>query len=191
MDLKSLDVNDLIVLARQNDDFAFSEIATRYTPMLVKQVSELSSSVSAEELLTEAIVALHKAVLAYDVSLGKATFGTYARTCVRNHLLDFVSRASSTVIDSRGVDVENVAVFSGIQSHLEREETLSIIKSWARGALSDYEYDVFLLWLAGEKTAQIAERLGQSPKSVDNAKNRMFKHLRAVRDAIDTIFALN
>ena len=191
MDLESTDVNGLIALVRQNDDFAFGEIVTRYMPMLLKQVSEVSTSGFSDELLNEARVALHKAVISYDLERGKATFGYYARTCVRNHLLDFVSRASSSMIDSHGLDIENVAVNSGIQSHLEREESLGLIRSLARSVLSDYEYRVFLLWLAGDKTAQIAQKLGQSPKSVDNAKARMLKQLRSVRDAIDSIFTLN
>ncbi len=187
MDFKSLDVNELVILAKANDDSAFSEISSRYTPMLCKQVSELSFGGIDDELLNEARVGLHKAVMSYDITSGKASFGFYASTCVRNHLLDFISKSRNSRINSESLDVENIAVPCPVQSRLEREESIEIIKSLAHGVLSDYEYRVFLLWLSGYKTAEIAERLSQSPKSVDNAKNRMFKHLKNLRDTLNSI----
>ncbi len=191
MEFQSLDINELVLLARQSSDSAFDEIERRYMPLLLAKRAGFSAAYNAEELLNEARVGLHKAVMSYDLALGKASFGTYAGTCVHNHLLDFISKSSSANISSDGPDIDSVAVTSGIQSHLEHEEALSAIKAWARSILSEYEYEVFLLWLSGYKTAEIAERLGHSPKSVDNAKSRMFKHLRDMRDAIDSIFKLN
>ncbi len=191
MDLQSLDVNELVILAKQNDDSAFFEIASRYTPLLLNLISEFKSGDACGELLNEARVGLHKAVMSYDVSLGRATFGTYARTCVHNHLLDFMSKTSSAAINSDALDVERVAVSSSIQLQLERKEALYTIKRWAEGALSDYEYRVFLLWLSGYKTAEIADQLGKTAKSIDNAKARMFNHLRDVRCAIDSILNFN
>ena len=49
----------------------------------------------------------------------------------------------------------------------------------AKDLLSDYEYRVLLLYIQGYKTAAIADMLDRSAKSVDNAKARLFKRLRA------------
>ncbi len=189
MDYKSLDVNDLVMLARKNDDNAFGEISERYAPMLHKQVSKFTSHDSVGELFNEARVGLHKAVMSYNIASPLASFGHYSATCVYNHLSDFLSGKSFAAQAAGEVDVESIAISSGIQSRLEHEEAMRRIKSFAQAVLSDYEYQVFLMWLSGYKTSEIAERLGQSAKSVDNAKNRMFKHLRDIKNLIDSILS--
>jgi DNA-directed RNA polymerase specialized sigma24 family protein len=63
-------------------------------------------------------------------------------------------------------------------------ERLGALFLYARQVLSDYEYSVLLYHIQGYKTSAIAERLGKSSKSVDNAKARVFRRLRQVADSI-------
>ena len=56
---------------------------------------------------------------------------------------------------------------------------VAMIQITQRYLLSDYEYSVLLLHIQGYKTAAIAKVLGRTAKSVDNAKSRLFRHLRA------------
>jgi DNA-directed RNA polymerase specialized sigma24 family protein len=55
---------------------------------------------------------------------------------------------------------------------------MSMFIERARGVLSEYEYEVFMLYIEGYSTAEISEKLGRDFKSVENAKSRMLKHLR-------------
>ena len=75
-------------------------------------------------------------------------------------------------------DVDAIAVEGGILPHLVREESRREFRRMARALLSDYEFSVLSMWLKGEKTADIANSLSVSAKSVDNAKARILKKLR-------------
>lgn len=180
------DINNLVLKVRENDEAAFAEIVERYSPMMRKLAADFSmgNRVSAEELFSEACVALHKAALSYNVEQIEVTFGLYARICVYNRLVDFADRVRPiATVDN--LDIDSLAVPSGIQAQLEKEEMSSALRECARRVLSEYEYRVFSLCLAGYKTAEIAKVLNKSAKSVDNAKLRMHKHLR---DGLDSIF---
>ena len=184
-DYEKAELSSLIKLTRNRDDAAFSEIAVRYSPMLNKLVSQFSASdATSEEMLNEALVALHRAVLTYDVGQVDVSFGLYARICAYNRLVDYTASQKSRESVSADVDVESIAVASSIQSRLEREETVSMLKACADEVLSDYERKVFALCLSGYKTSEIADILGKSAKSVDNAKARMLKRMRERLDSM-------
>ncbi|MBQ1260721.1 MAG: sigma-70 family RNA polymerase sigma factor [Clostridia bacterium] len=177
--LKSLDATSLIVFARGHDDAAFGELVERYTPMMNRIInSHLTSTADRSEAFSEACVALHRAVLTYNLEQTDVTFGLYAQICVRNQMLDLL-RAKNAALDISDVDIESLAVTSSIESRLILEESIEQYKRCAKAALSDYEYQVFLLVLKGAKTSEIAKILCRSPKSVDNAKARMARILRA------------
>jgi len=88
-DYGKADIASLVELVRSGDDSAFSEIAERYSPMLRKLVFRFASSdFVAEEMQSEALVALHRAALTYDVGQVDVSFGLYSRICVYNRLVD-------------------------------------------------------------------------------------------------------
>ena len=82
----------LILRAREEDD-AFSELLSRYTPMINKVISGFSGAlVNYDEAFAEACIAFHRAVLSYDLSRSEGiTFGLYSRICVYRRLCDFIA----------------------------------------------------------------------------------------------------
>lgn len=169
-------IRDLIVACRANNDDAFAELVSMYSPMINSTVSKLSLSVS--EYFSEACIALYKAAMSYDLDQSEVTFGLYASVCIRHRLLDIIrknDRYSEIVGD---VDVENIAVSDGIIARLVKLEESESVRSQARELLSDYEYSVFNLWLGGHSAIDIAKRLDTDQKSVENAKARIMKKLR-------------
>ena len=180
MDLyKDSEVIRLINLARQHDDGAFSELLSRYMPMMNKVICGfVTSNFSYDEAYSEACVALHRAVMSYDFAKSsKITFGLYARICVYRKLLTIASGAKE---DPLRVDLDVDMLSSGcnIEQSLVGRERMSKYLDKARGLLSEYEYSVFLLYLDGDSTSEIASKLGKNTKSVENAKARMLKNLR-------------
>jgi RNA polymerase sporulation-specific sigma factor len=142
-----------------------------------KEVGDISANgISFDELFSEACIALHSAALKYDTEQSTVTFGLYAKICIRHRLLDLVS-ASSSVTES-DIDVDSITVTPSLDSRLADAERFELLMQKSKGILSDYEYKVLILHVQGYKTSQIAEALGREPKSVDNAKNRIFKRLR-------------
>lgn len=181
--LEELDIKELILKVREasgaDSDAAFSELIQRYMPMIKKVTSGFfGASFSADEMFCEASVAFYKATLSYNLERTDVTFGLYAKICVYRRLCDLVGKENGKEKLFSDLDVENIAVHSGIEAALVSRERMAAALSKARSMLSEYEYEVFILHLEGYGTAAIAERLGRDSKSVDNAKARIFKRLR-------------
>lgn len=169
----------LIAMAREHDDEAFSELVCRYTPMINKVISGfLNPELRYDEAFSESCFAFHRSVMSYDVGMSdNVTFGLYSRICIYRRMCDLLSgiKKSVPVVDC---DVERVSFDSNIEQRIVGRERMAEYLSKARSVLSDYEYRVFLMYIEGDTTQEIAKKLGKSNKSVENAKSRMFKHLR-------------
>ena len=175
---ENYDIGELVRLCRDRDDDAFDEIIRRYTPMMHKLVASFSSGgADSSELFSEACVALHFAVGRFDLEQTEVTFGLYARICIHNRLVDFIRTADKTPLVSE-LDIEQLSDEGSLEKQIADRETFERVLKSARELLSDYEYSVLLLHIQGYKTAAIAKALGRTAKSVDNAKNRLFRHLR-------------
>ncbi len=179
VEYKDMELSALIHMTRERDDGAFSELARRYTPMINRVIfGFLNSTLRYDEAFSEACFAFHRAVLSYDEGMSDSvTFGLYSRICIYRRLCDFTSVAKNKipVVD---YDVELVSAGGSIEQRIVGHERMSEYLAKAREVLSDYEYRVFLLYIEGDTTQQIADKLGKSNKSVENAKSRMFRHLR-------------
>jgi RNA polymerase sporulation-specific sigma factor len=104
------------------------------------------------------------------------TFGLFARICVHHRIVDLVRRESAKgVVDC---DVDGVSDSGSIERGIVERETFEQLMKSAKGMLSDYEYRVLVLHIQGYKTSSIAKMLDRAPKSVDNAKYRIFSRLR-------------
>ena len=150
----------------------------------------VSDTITEDVQLTELVqtIALHKAALSFDSAREGITFGLYARICITRRLTDTLeklARQSSMTCD--GFDVELFSDGKSIESGIVTRERMEEYCRIAKSILSDLEYQVFLLYVAGDTTAKIAEKLNKTPKSVDNAKARMFKSLRRYSDKFSDI----
>lgn len=183
---EDIDIKKLIIMCREHDEEAFSELVRRYTPMMRKvSLSFESSGFEQDELMAEACVALHFAAQRFDLSQDGVTFGLYAQICVHHRIVDlFRSRKDSyNILD---VSAEDISDNGRIESDIVNRETVAMLMKSARALLSDYEYLVLMLHIQGYKTSQIAERLDRTAKSVDNAKSRLFRRLRgAIGDSLN------
>lgn len=151
-------------------DEIFDAIAEAYTPLMAATAAKMS--LDFDRVRSEACFALLKAVMTYDATRG-VSFGSYAGRCIYNHLCDYVRKEKTHAVLSDDVSVENIAIVDDIASRLLRREELETIGKFVRSVLSDFEYKVCIFSIRGYKTAEIAEQLGKTPKSVDNAKNRI------------------
>ncbi|MBQ8720215.1 MAG: sigma-70 family RNA polymerase sigma factor [Clostridia bacterium] len=176
MQKRSVDAEKLIIRAKSGDDEAFSELVEVYHPLLSRlTASFVSCALTYDEAFSEACFAFHRAVKSFKVGQSEVTFGLYARICVRRHLQSFA--ASLRHEEAEPLDSELPASDDGMQALLGKERVESLM-SYLKADLSEYEYKVLLYHIQGYTTAQIAEALSRSPKSVDNAKSRVFRRAR-------------
>ena len=174
----------LIAIKSGNDaDFAFSELARRYEPMMQSRVSSiLPEECSRSEGMQEAHIALLNAAVTYD---GKrcegVTFGLYSSVCVCNALrsLARLRRRESEHTD-RLKDEMKIIGGADVEGFVVTRDLCERVLKAAEETLTELEYEVFKLQLEGYSTREIAKRLSRGSKSIDNAKSRISKKLKRV-----------
>lgn len=168
----------LIIRFREGDERAFEELVEMYRPMIIGVIKRFALDVN--ETFSEACMGFYRALSSYSVEQSGVTFGLYSKICVERCLIDLLRKEGHDVMShiDDGVDVDSIAVSDGIQIMLEHREQTAYFLSVAKDALSDFEYDVYRYWMLGYKTADIADVMKITAKSVDNAKSRMMKKLR-------------
>ena len=132
-------------------------------------------------------IALYDAALSYDAEKGK--FSTYAASCMRNRLIDLLrkaEKANSDLLDPMGEEIAAIASDEDLERDLVGKDMYLRALAAAKEILSPFQYDVLVLESEGYSTAEIAKRLGSTPKRVDNAKyrTRTNKRIRAIFSAL-------
>ncbi len=187
-------VSELLNMIRQGDrqDDAFSELVSRYTPLIVRKVrSFFDGEQDIVEATQEARIALHSAAVSYECSMeNTVTFGLYASVCIANRLKTLIRQRSRKSEMCEALSDDSIYVVSDIDARLAGKELCSRIMTIAKSVLSDLELEVFRLQLEGLKTREIASRLSRSAKSVDNAKARVSRTLKANREICDALAGL-
>ena len=168
------ELSDLIASFRSGSEDAYEEVVHRFD-LMIRSIA-LAYFVDVKDVHSEACLALRRALNTYDTDKD-STFGTYARKCVTNAVIDCVKRRKVEAPVS-SLDVVEVAVSDGVQGRIERREEIDAFVSRARELLSDLEFDVFTLAMKGYKVSEIAARLGKKTKQIENAKARMLRNLR-------------
>ena len=186
------ELSDIIAAIKSSDEasLAFSELEARYMPLMSRRVAMyFDTSANTSEEMQEARIALHSAALTYDGERCEGvTFGLYASICIANRLRSLLrSRARASENEAQLVKSENLASGVDIEAFIAARDIADRVMKVARSVLSDYEYEVFRLTFERYATKDIAAKLGRSAKSVDNAKNRIARNLRANREILDIL----
>lgn len=140
-----------------------------------------------EDLTQEGMVGLIKAVREYD-GAKDASFRTFAEVCIRNRLYSVLRAATrdkhSPLNQSIPLDTpffesnsytavtRNMAQRNPEEYIIDREHAESVL-SGVRKQLSEFETKILGYYLDGLSCREIAEAVGRSPKSVDNAVQRV------------------
>jgi len=130
-----------------------------------------------DDLIQEGMIGLVKAYNSFDPSCG-ASFKTYASKCIDNQIINAmqsVGRKKNSPLNTAVEIPEESAAgpLSNPEDAAIYRDYLDTIKSNKNGLLSDLEHKVLLLLLEGNDYTAIAKKLGRTPKSIDNAIQRM------------------
>ena len=134
-----------------------------------------------EDLLQEGMLGLLKAIREYDPGRD-AAFRTFADTCIRNRLCTALRAASAGKHSPLNQSVplhtaffDTNTAFAQVDPEvllIDREKTANLLDS-AHKLLSEFEVKVLGFYLDGLTCREISETVGKSPKSVDNAVQRI------------------
>lgn len=175
----------LILQAKHGDQDAFEELLKIYDPLLRSLVNRAIQNETmkqdAEDIKQELTVAFYNAILSYDIEQCEVSFGLYAKICLNNALITQI-RATKK---QRGI--ETVSLEAEVIESVEREdpsealikkEEMHELNKRIEQVLSPFECDVWRSYIAGCSSREIAETLGKSEKSIDNAIFRIRQKLK-------------
>ena len=189
--LSQLDsLSDEILCQKVAEGNRFSEelLVTRYN-RLVRTCARpfFLAGGDSEDLIQEGMVGLIYAIREYDADK-TASFRTFAEICIRNRLYSVLRAAArdkhsplnqSVPLDTPFFDrdsyssgTSNLAQRNPEDFLIDREYTKSLL-SGVRKQLSEFEAKILGYYLDGLSHREIAEIIGKTPKSVDNAVQRI------------------
>ncbi|MBO5248335.1 MAG: sigma-70 family RNA polymerase sigma factor [Clostridia bacterium] len=156
----------------------FTSAHEQYLPFIQAVISSYPDRYR-EDLTQEGLWGLYLGCCAYDPSRG-APFDAYIKVCIRNRVC---SAARRYAFDSHLVPLEDVGSdLSSTDALLEERyaESDAVREAFRdlQPRLSDLERKVLVLYLSGRSSVAIANQMGISPKSADNAMTRIKQKIR-------------
>ena len=184
-EFQGLTDEELCALAAGGSSQAENELVSRYS-RLVRVCARPLFLVGgdSEDLIQEGMVGLLTAIRKYDPTRD-AAFRTFATVCIRSRLASAVRAAQGDKHSPLNHSISfEPPLFDGPNAHLfysaespedviiGREELKERLAS-LKGQLSELEADILPPYLNGLSCGEIAQRVGRSQKSVDNAIQRI------------------
>ena len=177
---------ELVKLYKDGDEAAFEQLCERFKKLIVsfsRYYGFLCGDT--EDLIQEGFLGLMNAARRYDGTKENASsFGTFAYLCIRSKMRNAAvgginnAQLAKNELSIEGIDIEDETVSP--EEKLIEDETLKEKKEKILSRLSEFEKNVFELFLRGDNYVEIAEKLSVSPKSVDNALYRIKEKSRNI-----------
>jgi RNA polymerase sporulation-specific sigma factor len=194
---RSAKLDELAILAKAGSDDALRMIYAESREML-RSKANLYFMVGADrdDVIQEGMIGLLSAIRTFDPNTG-ASFKTFAELCVKRRILNAVKMAGrkkhkllneSVSIDAavsmadentgrRNItnleDTLRASQMSDPEELVLLADLLAYVESNAQAMFSEMEHAVWDAYVCGHNSAQIAEKLGKSSKSIDNALTRI------------------
>ena len=180
---------NIIELIRSGDQEATEYLVKKYYPLVIKSTRTLYLIGADEDDLTqEGLIGLFKAIQSYS-SDNTASFFSFAQLCIKRQIYSAIKASNrekhsplnsyisfySTINQTDAPLIENLEAGRDADPEhviLSRENS-STVTELLSSQLSKMEQTILPLYLDGMSYKKIAEKLGKSEKSIDNAISRI------------------
>lgn len=184
------DVCELITLVREGDGTAFERLLAKYEPMINSTVIRYTpAGEDIDDSRQEALAGFYRATLKFDMGQPDVAFGLFAKICVTNALISHARELKRRIGGSNeNINYEEYLRFATdvmsdpAEQIIERENEAEL-RELIRNNLSEYENRVWDMYIAGASVREIAEAIGASERSIDNALYRIRRKLRRLIEA--------
>ena len=171
----------LVLMTRSGDDDAFKTLYERYLPKIkTMSYSFQSLSYDIEDLIQEATLGFYTAINAFDDS--QSSFSSFSYLCMRRMLIALLKKSvrKKEIPNNCIVKLEDFSavVADDPEQIIIANEDFKQLKSKIFSLLTDLERDVLFKFINGLDYRTIANEIGISYKSVDNALQRVKKKLQ-------------
>ena len=187
MDSKYREFTDeyLAELAQSGDSLAEEILIRRYMDDIrEKRHLYFIAGADSEDVIQEGMIGLFKAIQSFKSDKG-AVFRTYANICINRQIISAIRSAArlkheplnSSISLNSSDNLDNIME----QFNYNPEDVLvtqkidELIKEEGEKIFSNFERQVLKEYMSGLKYAAIAEKMGKSTKSIDNAMQRIRK----------------
>lgn len=194
-DYAKLPDEELVELSAAGDKAATECILTRYKNLVrARGRMYFLAGADREDIIQEGMIGLFKAIRDFD-STKLSSFRGFAELCIKRQLLTAVKNAnrqkhiplntyvslSSPLYDDDSESMTGELVADTTETNPEnlliRKEKAASMSDKIEETLSELEKRVLSLYLSGKNYQEIAEILGRTPKSADNALQRIRKKI--------------
>lgn len=170
--------------SEKNASSAINTLILRYLPIIRTIAMDFKKSdLETDDFVQEGLFSLIQAIKTYDETK-EASFSTYVSICVRRRLLSIVKVRKKDfpndvlVSLNNNNEVLNLGGSDCVEDELVNRDAYEILMKKINNVLSPFEQSVFNCYLDVFTYEEIALALGTTPKSVDNALQRIRKKLR-------------
>ena len=187
----------LVRMAQEGSETAEEILIEKYKGLVKnKAKTYYITGADSEDVVQEGMIGLFKAIRSFDVSKQTA-FKTFADTCVNSQIISAIKKANrkrhkplnESVSLNKEVDdgTQDISVGDILQASMDNDpeallllqEVVDYLKTYDGGLFSRFEREVWVEKLKGKNYIEIADVLGKSPKSIDNALQRIKKKIVA------------
>ncbi len=194
-DYESYTDEEIIARCHEGEDNAIDYLLEKYKSLVRKKARTLYLiGGDNDDLIQEGMIALYKAIRAYDPKRGNS-FSAYATRCIEHQLYNVIKGANRLKNSPLNTYISLYAPMNSNTENSNSRETLADtlqpmelinpediiidkenvtdIESAIEKHLSKFEQQVVSLYIDGNHYQQIAATLNKSPKSIDNALQRI------------------
>lgn len=183
---------ELIEKYHTGDERACDILLERYKNLVRKKAKAMFiAGGDSDDLIQEGMIGLYKAIRSYSEEK-EASFMTFASMCINRQMCSAVSAANrkkhnplnsyvSFYAPVTGEEGSETVISDILISEKEQnpediiiqQERADSIENKIYAQLSDFELQVIKCYMKGDGYVEIASKLGKTPKSIDNALQRI------------------
>lgn len=194
MEFEKMSENDIINLAQKREDTAMEYLLEKYKPLVRQKTRKLFLiDGDKDDLIQEGMIGLFKAVRDYQVEKD-ASFRTFADLCISRQLYSAIKKSNRlknqplnsyiSIYSDEFNDADELAgdrtVISSGSDNIANPEAIVIgrenaidMQNKMFDKLSKMEREVLKRYLEGMTYQEIAADMEKTPKSIDNALQRI------------------
>jgi len=186
----------LVKMSREGSETAEEILIDKYKGLVrAKAKAYFMIGAEAEDVVQEGMIGLVKAIRSFDEER-EASFKTYAGTCINNQIIKAIQKADreknhplneAISLDNKVAgdgdealtigDILRASMLDEPEEMVIYEDSLERLGELSRKTLSPLETQVLRGKIQGKTYQEIAEELGKSPKTIDNATQRIRKKI--------------
>lgn len=179
----------LILMLRDGDDGIMDYILGKYKPLVLRKANAMYLiGGDTDDLIQEGMIGLFKAIRDYRAERASSFFH-FAEMCITRQLYSAVEASNRkkhaplnsyvsfySKMDEEGkslAETLSADAMDNPEQMVIAQENVELFWEEAKRHLSELERQVLDEYLTGLNYRQIADRLGKSPKAIDNALSRI------------------